>query len=61
MTRKHYIKIAKAFYECRSAHKSVPVHGALGCLEDALSRIFVEDNPSFDADRFRSACANGKV
>lgn len=49
MTRKHYNAIAKLFNECTE-----PV-----ALLDGLIKIFEDDNPRFDRQRFIDAVLNG--
>ena len=54
MTRKDYIKIAAALQETRQQN------GGLVSLEKKLVRIFEDDNPKFDAERFLAA-ANYRI
>ena len=47
MTRKDYIAIADALASVEFSHKSAVVY--------ALCRVFRDDNPRFDANRFKEA------
>ena len=57
ITKKHYVKIAKAINENTAIGdplESVTV--VKGSLVDELCAIFEEDNPNFDRARFITAC-----
>ena len=55
MTRKDYIKIAEIFKNRVKDmdHKEILI---AKILASDLARIFYNDNPSFDHDRFYTAC-----
>lgn len=58
MTRKDYIKIANALAEVRAVDFGVyksPARCALNMMEQKLTKIFQDDNPRFDAERFTAA------
>jgi hypothetical protein len=52
MTRKHYIKFAKALANLKDQLLTLSEY------EEALCEIFEEDNPNFDRDRFIEAINN---
>lgn len=56
MTRKHYIKIAKAIRDNSQAKDTELI--IKGSLVIDLCMIFQEDNDLFDSGRFISACSN---
>lgn len=57
MTKKHYINIAQALWIARDRQQQAEAHGwAFDCLEyitDELCIILKQDNPKFDAVKFR--------
>ena len=58
MTRKDYVKIAKAINESRSTDiGDVNVLNEDTLIEE-LCTIFKEDNPNFEAERFTEACCD---
>jgi len=56
MTRQHYITIAEAIAieVDHSVHTHEPTD-MLECLVNRLCQVFKEDNPRFDAKRFKAA------
>jgi len=57
MTRKHYIAIADVIKEYVKPNHLV--YGFTNHKDDLVSelcRVFEEDNPRFDSDKFREAC-----
>ena len=56
MTRKDYIAIAGAIREVYEANHSPLSRGAAIAIINNLINIFRNDNPRFNADKFRGAC-----
>ena len=52
MTRKEYVRIARAIKECVDIYKSP----CPATIADNIANELKKDNPSFDKDRFLKAC-----
>jgi len=53
MTKKDYIKLAKLIKDKSTGNDT---HIFVDDLVDGLCDILAEDNPRFDADKFKAAC-----
>ena len=54
MTRKDYVKIAKAISNVPNSDANETIWK--NAVVDELCSIFIEDNPNFDRTRFLTAC-----
>ena len=54
MTRKDYVKIAKAISNVPNSDANETIWK--NAVVDELCTIFIEDNPNFDRTRFLTAC-----
>ena len=56
-TRRHYIKIAELIQKSWMTEAGTPGHltWARALCDDACA-MFAQDNPNFDAKKFRAAC-----
>ena len=54
MTRKDYVKIAKAISNVPNSDTNETIWK--NAVVDELCTIFIEDNPNFDRTRFLTAC-----
>lgn len=61
MSKKDYEKAAEIVQNVARTHADVDTEtcDALCIVTNAFVKLFVDDNPHFDEDRFRAACIPG--
>ena len=57
MTKKDYIKIAKAINKrWRDKHNEREEYAVISSIIKELGKVFKADNPRFNSEKFRNAC-----